>query len=157
MPQSIRPGRRTSLPTLLMSAMLSALLVFALTAVSQPGTAFAAEMKLAACSVNLRTSPYTTARIKATLKAGMRVTEVAAVRGSAYRVTCNGKTYLSRYWYRISGVNGRSVRSLYGVTYVYGALYLFRPVTPASYVRYAACSANVRTSPSTTSKLSRSF
>ena len=68
---------------LLTSALLSALFVFALTAVSLPGTAFASSSQVAACSVNLRTSPYTTARIKATLKAGMRVTEVAAVRGSA--------------------------------------------------------------------------
>ena len=105
---------------------------------------------MAACSVNLRTSPYTTARIKATLKTGTRVTEVAAVRGSAWKATCNGKTISSRYWYRISGVNGKSVKSLYGVTYVYGALYLFRPVTTTSYTRYAACSAYVRTSPSTT-------
>ena len=114
-----------------MCALLSAVFVFAITAVSLPGTAFASEMKLAACSVNLRTYPSTTARIKTTLKTGMRVTAVAAVRGSAWRATCNGKTISSRYWYRISGINGKSVRSLYGVTYVYGALYLFKAPTPA--------------------------
>ena len=115
---------------LLISALLSAVFVFAITAVSLPGTAFASEMKLAACSVNLRTSPSTTARIKTTLKTGMRVTEVAAVRGSAWKATCNGKTISSRYWYRISGINGKSVKSLYGVSYVYGALYLFKTPTP---------------------------
>ena len=151
MPQSVRPGHRSPLPTLLMSALLSALFVFAMTAISLPGTAFASVAKEAACSVNLRTSASTSARIKATLKTGTKVTVVTSVTGSAWKATCNGKTISSKYWYRISAVNGKSAKSLYGVTYVYGALYLFRPVASTGYTRYAACSAYLRTSPSTTS------
>ena len=150
MPQSNRPGRRSPLPTLLASALLSALFVFAMTAVSLPGTAFASVAKEAACSVNLRTSASTSAGIKATLKTGTKVTVATSVTGSAWKATCNGKTISSKYWYRISAVNGKSAKSLYGVTYVYGALYLFRPVTSTGYTRYAACPAYLRTSPSTT-------
>ena len=151
MPQSVRPSHRAPLPTLLMSALLSALFVFAMTAISLPGTAFASVAKEAACSVNLRTSASTSAGIKATLKTGTKVTVATSVTGSAWKATCNGKTISSKYWYRISAVNGKSAKSLYGVTYVYGALYLFRPVTTTGYTRYAACSAYLRTSPSTTS------
>ena len=150
MPQSIRPGYRSPLPTLLTSALLSALFVFAMTAVSLPGTAFASVAKEAACSVNLRTTASTSAGIKATLKTGTKVTVATSVTGSAWKATCNGKTISSKFWYRISAVNGKSAKSLYGVTYVYGALYLFRPVTTTGYTRYAACSAYLRTSPSTT-------
>ena len=133
MPQSVRPGRRSPLPTLLMSALLSAVFVFAMTAIALPGTASASVVKEAACNVNLRTSASTSARIKATLKAGTKVTVVTSVTGSAWRATCNGKTISSKYWYRISAVNGKSAKSLYGVTYVYGALYMFRPVTSPGY------------------------
>jgi GH25 family lysozyme M1 (1,4-beta-N-acetylmuramidase) len=133
-----------------MSALLSALFVFAMTAVSLPGTAFASVAKEAACSVNLRTSASTSATIKGTLKTGTKVTVATSVTGTAWKATCNGKTISSKYWYRISAVNGKSAKSLYGVTYVYGALYLFRPVTSTGYTRYAACTAYLRTSPSTT-------
>ena len=32
----------------------------------------------------------------------------------------------STWWYRISAINGRSVKSLYGVTYLYAAIGLFK-------------------------------
>ena len=150
MPQSARSSRRPSLSTLLMSALLSALFAFAVTAVSLPATTFASVAKEAACGVNLRTSASTTARLKATLKTGTRVTVATSVTGRGWRATCNGRTLSSRYWYRISAVNGRSVKSLYGVTYVYGALGLFRPVSSTGYTRYAACNVYLRTSASTT-------
>ena len=149
MPQSVRPGRSSALPSLLLSALLSAVFVFAMTAIALPGTASASVAKEAACTVNLRTSASTSARIKATLKTGTKVTVATSVTGSAWRATCNGKTISSKYWYRISAVNGKSAKSLYGVTYVYGALYMFRPVASTTITRYAACNQYLRTSPST--------
>jgi parallel beta-helix repeat protein len=149
LPQTVRAVRRPSPPTIVVTALLSALFVFAFTAVSLPGTADASVAKEAACGVNLRTSPYTTAKVKVTIKTGTKVTVATSVTGGSWRATCAGKTLSSRYWYRISAVNGKSVKSLYGVTYVYGARGLFRPVASTAFTRYAACNLYLRTSPST--------
>ena len=35
----------------------------------------------------------------------------------------------ARTWYRISAVNGKSIKSLYGVTYLYAATSLFKAST----------------------------
>src|SRR4051812_33148958 len=95
-------------------------------------TLAATSTKVAACGANLRTRPYVTAKLKRTIKKATRVTVVAKVTGGRYRVTCTGKTVSSRYWYRISTINGKSVRSLFGVRYVYGAAALF--MAPATTV-----------------------
>ena len=148
MPLAIpRPGR-SPLAYILVTAMLSALLLFAATAVSMPRDVLGATVtKAAACNANLRTRPYVSARLKTTMKANTRVTVAARVTGGSYRVSCVGKTLSSRYWYRISAINGKTVRSLYGVTYLYAASVLFKPVT---ITKYAACSASLRTSAATT-------
>ena len=51
-------------------------------------------------------------------------------------------------------MNGKSVKSLYGVTYLYAASGLFKDYVPPAFTRYAACRVNVRTGPasSTTAK-----
>ena len=65
-----------------------------------------------------------------------------------------GKAVAGKTWYRILSVNGKSVKSLYGVTYLYAASGLFKDYVPPAFTRYTACRANVRTGPasSTTSK-----
>ena len=40
--------------------------------------------------------------------------------------TCSGKAVSGKSWYRISSVNGKSVKSLYGVTYLYSATGLYK-------------------------------
>jgi hypothetical protein len=45
---------------------------------------------------------------------------VATVSGSHWSTTCPGAKSGST-WYRISAINGRSVSSLYGRTYLYAA------------------------------------
>ena len=76
-------------------------------------------------NVNLRTSPTTSATRKAQVDRGARLTVVARVRGGAYAAKC-GTSVSGTYWWKVSAVNGRSVKSLYGVTYVYGARQLFK-------------------------------
>jgi hypothetical protein len=74
-----------------------------------------------ACSgVNLRTGTSTSTMVKVRLATSARVTVVTTVSGSHWSATCpTAKSGSS--WYRISTVNGRSVKSLYGLTWLYAA------------------------------------
>jgi GH25 family lysozyme M1 (1,4-beta-N-acetylmuramidase) len=83
-------------------------------------------------NVSLRTYASTTASRKATLPEGARVSTVATVPGSSWQATCNGKSVSGTSWFRISYVNGTSVPSRYGVTYVYAASGLFTTTAPSS-------------------------
>lgn len=158
-----RPSRLTPVTT----AILSAFLLLAITAVSVPGTVLGASVtKVAACGVNLRTSPWTTARLRAAIKTDTKVTVATTVSGGGWRAMCAGRSVSGKAWYRISAVNGRSVKSLYGVTYLYAASGLFKdavtttptptpsatptpiPTAAPTVTKYAACTANLRTSAS---------
>ncbi len=152
LPPAIRRTARplAAIPVLVLTALLAAVFVFGVAAVAQPATALGASVqKLAACGANLRTSPSTTARLKVAIKTNTRVTVAAAVTGGSWKVSCAGRTSTGKTWYRISTINGRSVKSLYGVTYLYAALGLFKSYVPQPVTRYAACNAYLRTSAST--------
>ena len=156
-------SRRVAAPrpaTLIGLAVLMALCLYAAVSVAAPSSALGATTttKVTACSgVNARTSPSTSGTIKTTLKSGVRVTVTASVHGSSWRVNCTGKTVSGTTWYRISAINGRSVSSLYRVSYLYAASALFKSVsttsapTPAPYFKVAACNnVHLRTSASST-------
>jgi len=86
-----------------------------------PGASAVSTSMVAACAgVNTRTSPSTASPVKAQLAATATLTIVGTVTGSPWRATCptvkSGST-----WYRISAINGKSVKHLYGVTYLYAA------------------------------------
>ena len=86
-----------------------------------PTPAPAANLYLPACSaVNIRTSASLGAAIKTRLTPSDTVTVVATVSGSSWSAVCPTAKSGSG-WYRISAVNGTSVRTLYGVSYLYGA------------------------------------
>jgi len=91
---------------------------------------------MAACDgVNLRTRATTTSTVKRVIPAGATVTAVATVDGGSWKATCDGRSVSGLRWYRISAVDGRSVASLYGISYLYGATGLFTTVSaeaPAS-------------------------
>jgi SpoIID/LytB domain protein len=70
--------------------------------------------------VNLRTGTSTSHATKARLASGARVTVSATVGGSRWSTVCAGSKSGSR-WYRVTHVNGTSVRSLYGVASLYAA------------------------------------
>ena len=74
----------------------------------------------ACSSVNVRTSPSTSSAVKTRPAASAKLTVVATVSGSRWSATCpTAKTGSS--WYRISAINGKSVSSLYGSSYLYAA------------------------------------
>ena len=150
-----RRPRYVSLTALIATSFLSAILVFAIAAVSLPGDALGANStKVAKCSANLRTSASTSARVKRVISTGTKVVANAKVTGGSWRTTCAGKAVSGKTWYRILSVNGKSVKSLYGVTYLYAASGLFKDYVPPAFTRYTACRVNARTGPasSTTSK-----
>jgi len=154
------------MPLRLVVAILSAALLFAGFAVEQPSRVDAASTMIAKCGVNLRTAQRVSARSRATIRTGARVTVIATVSGGAYRATCAGRTVSGGKWYRISAVNGRTVRSLYGVSYLYAATGLFRaapaptpaptptPTLPPAATWYTACpDVNVRAATTTAGEL----
>ena len=125
--------RRRPLSIVLITAFIAAFTLVGVGAVAAPATTLGASVtKVAACGANLRTSPYRTAKLKRTLRTGARVTVVAKVTGGRWSVVCAGDAAARRSWYRISAINGKSVRSLYGVRYLYGATGLFRAVTTSA-------------------------
>ena len=77
-------------------------------------------MAPACAGVNLRTGPSTSRAVKVRLRTSSRVTVVATVTGSHWSTSCAGPKSGTR-WSRISKVDGRSVKSLYGVTWLYAA------------------------------------
>ncbi len=96
------------------------LLLGAFAAAPAPVEAATQAMVPACSGANVRSGPSTTAAVKARLSLSAKVTSVALVAGTAWTTNCPG-TKSGSTWYRISAVNGRTVRSLYGVTSLYAA------------------------------------
>ena len=78
--------------------------------------------------INLRKGPSTSYAIKTRVDRGAQITVVTTVSGGSYATTC-GSYVKGSSWYRITAINGRSITSLYGRTYLYAASKLFRTVT----------------------------
>jgi GH25 family lysozyme M1 (1,4-beta-N-acetylmuramidase) len=128
-----RPAR-PKLTSLLVPALFLAILSSAVMSVAAPTEVFGTTTTMAAaCSgVNVRTSASTSGAIRASIKIGTTVTVIATVSGGTWKVTCAGKTVSGSTWYRISAINGRTVKSLYGLTYLYAATGLFKAATTAA-------------------------
>ena len=97
------------------------------------------------------------ARSRSSVRTGTKVSVTATLTGGKWRATCAGKTVAGTSWFRISAINGKTVKSLYGVSYLYAATGLFKAVVPAPISAYAACSTNVRTLPSGTATARRTI
>ena len=127
-----RRSSRLRLSTILPLAM-AALVLGSLIGLSNPPTALGATtIKQAICWASLRTRPSTSATVRTTVQVGARVSVTTRVIGGSWRSTCNGRTVTSSYWYRISAINGRSVSSLYGVSYLYAIPIRFKAITTTS-------------------------
>ncbi|HXG26634.1 MAG TPA: SpoIID/LytB domain-containing protein [Candidatus Binatia bacterium] len=111
-------------------ALLSAALIAAtlLLGVGTSGVLAATTVTPKCDAVNLRTGPSTTKARTTSVNTGAKLTVVATVTGGSYSTTC-GTTLTGNTWHKISAINGRSVSSLYGVSYLYGAAKLFKAVT----------------------------
>src|SRR4051794_4941552 len=136
---------RASQRTLLLTAALATLLLFVVGATAAPSTALGATTttKAALCSANLRTTASGSSRVKKIIKTGTLVTVVASVTGRSYSTSCAGKAVSGKSWIRVTKVGGKSVKTLFGVSYLYAASGLFKTV-PVS--KYAACTLNLRSS-----------
>ena len=135
---------RTSQRALLLTAALAGVLLFVLAAAAAPATTLgASSSKVALCNAYLRSTASTGSRIRKLAHTGTSVTVAATVTGRSYATDCAGKRVSGRTWIRVTAINGKSVKSLLGVTSVYAAAGLFKtvPVT-----RYAACPAYLRSS-----------
>jgi len=135
---------RSSQRTLLVTAALAAVLLFVLAAAASPSTTLGAyTSKVALCNANLRTSTAASATIKKVARTGTIVTIATTVSARSYLATCDGRRVSGKTWIRITAINGKSVKSLYGISYLYAASALFKTV-PVS--MYAACPATLRSS-----------
>ena len=123
-----RPAVRPARPRVPLTALLSAFFLFGLTFAFMPGKVLGATTMAAACGVNLRTSASLSGAIRSTVGTGTKITVVATVTGGSWRATCGGRSVSGNRWYRISAINGRSVASLYGRSYLYGATGLIKAV-----------------------------
>ena len=142
-----RPHRTAFVPIAL-AAILSATALFAVAAVTVPSQALGASTFTAKCDANLRTQPSSKSTRKAELPKGGQMYAVTMVSGGSWSLVCGGRTYKGHSWYKISNVNGRSVKVRYGVSYVYAATPLFSK--NSLYKKYAKCdNVSLRTSPST--------
>ena len=143
-----RPHRAMLLP-LVLTAILAATALSAIAALASPQQALGASTFTAKCDANLRTKPSSKSTRKAEMAGGGQMFAVDMVRGASWSLVCNGRSYRGNTWYKISNVNGRSVRNRYGVSYVYGATALFKRNT--LYKKYAKCdSVSLRVGASTT-------
>jgi hypothetical protein len=129
---AVRRSPRIGL-SIVLAAALASVLGLSIAAWSNPPTALGATTsKVAICWASLRTSASTSATIRTNIHSGTHVTVVARVSGGAWRASCDGSTVSSHYWYRISAVNGKSVMSLYGRSYLYAVTVRFASVTSST-------------------------
>jgi stage II sporulation protein D len=125
---SARPRAQTAPLGVRQGVILLALVAAAFALLFTSTDALGATLVTPKCNdVNLRSGPATTYARKAQVDTGARLTVVAKVSGGRYSAQCAGAQSGSA-WYRISAINGKSVKSLYGVSYVYGARQLFKTV-----------------------------
>ena len=118
------PSHRRAVPMLATGlAMLVALTAVVTIA---PSPVLGATSLTARCDVNMRTKPSTTSNGLRTLDAGTRVTAAEKVKGSRWSARCAGDAVSGAGWWKITAINGKSVRSLFGRDVVYGAGGMFR-------------------------------
>jgi len=128
-PASLAAANRRAHRAAALTAVLTAALLLLLGSASTLG---ATTVTPRCDAVNIRTGPSTTYARKTQVNQGDELTVVATVSGASYGATCGGAYRSGSEWHRISAINGRSVSSLYGVTYLYGASKLFVSVTTAA-------------------------
>ncbi len=108
------------------------------------------------CATRIRTSPSTHASVRRVLKPGAVVKVVNVVRGNSWSASCRGQK-AGRSWLKITSINGRSAKSLFGRRSVYAAAGLFSakvilppPPAPSPTSHLSNCSVRLRATASTT-------
>ncbi len=120
---------------------------------SGPAPALGATTLTAKCTSNLRTRATTSSQRRVTIPAGTRLVVTATVTGGRWSVSCGGR-FSSNRWYRISSINGKSVKARYGISYLYIATGLVRTAAPTATAKTmtAKCTSNLRTRATTSSQ-----
>lgn len=136
--------------------VVAALAVAILLPSSATPAAAASSTLASLCSTNIRTSASTTARVKATIPVGTRVTATTTVTGGWWSSDCP-TSVKGNGWLKIIAVGGKSTSSLYGVSAVYAARGLFKLVTSTSTATnvISNCGVRLRSSASTSAKTIR--
>ena len=147
---AVRPTPFLRTRAALVALLVAVVLVLTAALGSGPAPALAASTLTARCGVNLRSSASTAARVRVTIPSGARVVATAVLTGGRWATSCGGGTAGSR-WYRITTVNGASVRARYGVSYLYAATGLFRTYVAPVKLATACAGVSLRTGTSTTS------
>lgn len=151
-----RPATRSRERAVALLAAGLALLVAltAAVAVSPSPTLAATTMEARCGGVNVRVKPSTSSTALRTLKDGADIVAREKVRGGKWSARCDGELKTGRGWWKITSINGKSVRALFGRDAVYAAGGLFKKtITPVE--REAACGGvALRTGPRTSAALS---
>jgi len=77
--------------------------------------------KYAACGLNLRSSPKVGSTVVSRVKTNTVLAVIATVSGRGYDTTCAGRAVKGSTWAKVKAVNGKTVKSLFGVSSVYVA------------------------------------
>ncbi|HEX7951165.1 MAG TPA: glycoside hydrolase family 25 protein [Candidatus Limnocylindrales bacterium] len=106
--------------------VLALLLAVAVLPLAAEGAAAAATTTYTSnCGVNIRARASTASSIRMAIKVDTVLTVSGKVSGGSWSASC--KTWVhGNSWFTVTAINGRSVRSLFGVSVVYAATGLFR-------------------------------
>jgi GH25 family lysozyme M1 (1,4-beta-N-acetylmuramidase) len=154
-PRGSRRRGPVRLPALA-ALLLAALVALTGLAASAPASVDAATISnlVARCSaVPMRASPWNSANLRKTLSSGARVTSDRTVAGGTWHTRCAGVTKTGSGWWRITMIGTRTVRSLYGVNYLYVPSSLLRVVSTVTTLYPGCDGAAIRTSATTTAKI----
>lgn len=124
-PAAPASGRRRRWGAPILGLLLAAALALA------PTAAAAGSMAPACDGVNLRTSASTSATVKVRLGLANTVTVGATVAGGSWSTICPTSKAGST-WFQVTQVNGTSVTTLYGVTYLFAATGVLAVTTPSA-------------------------
>jgi hypothetical protein len=129
--------------------VLFALITAAALALSLAAPALGATTRIARCAgANLRAHPTTSAKNKIRMHAGTRVKVTGTVKGGHWHTYCGKGSHVGNTWFKITSINGKSVRKRFGVPYLYGATWLYKPkpttrTAPPKPVPTASCTRRV--------------
>lgn len=146
--------RRVHRPWLpLVAAFLAALVV--LPSLAGEADAATASKWVARCDSRVRLWPNTDSRTLKIIKTGAVVTSVGTVVGKRYSTHCGG-AISSRYWLRVTAINGVSTQKLFHRWSVFVAKRLFKVApapapepTPTTTAVISNCEVRLRSAPST--------
>jgi uncharacterized protein YraI len=82
--------------------------------------------------VRLRSGPSTAYATRLIIDRGTRVTVVAEVKDAAWSTLCGGGSYSGSKWAQVSAVDGVTVKSRFGLEYLYAAAGLLRDLGPVA-------------------------